>query len=80
MKLTLTSEMIERLSEDEKAFVKKQFEMSESLKDLEEIDMAEKMAPVLGLSVDEVMELNKHTWRRLGGMMLEAAEKEDEQV
>lgn len=78
MKLTLTSEMIERLPEDEKAFVKKQFEMHESLKGLEAIDMAEKMAPVLGLSVDDVLELNKSAWRRLGGMMIEAAEKDEE--
>lgn len=78
MKLTLTNEMIERLPEDEKAFVKKQFEMSESLKDFEETEMAEKMAPVLGLSVDEIVELNKRAWRRLGSMMLEAAEKDEE--
>lgn len=78
MKLTLTTEMIERLPEGEKAFVKKQFEMSESLKDLEEIDMAEKMAPVLGLSVDEVIELNKNAWRRLGSMMFEDAEKDED--
>lgn len=51
MKLTLTTEMIERLPEEEKAFVKKQIEMSESLKDLEEIDMAEKMASILDYGI-----------------------------